>query len=118
MILSVRDFTMTNRHVGVRIARHLQTAEHAVDKAMVETTALIQAMIEGRAEAGFAADVGQPALVRMVRGLSQLANARGAVVEGHEALASVAAAQGVVWRMEGPFEEKTKLAVVGSMDAA
>lgn len=109
---------MTNKHVGVRIARRLQTAEHAVDKAMVETTALIQAMIEGRAEAGFAADVGQPALVTMVRGLSQLADARGAVVEGHEALASVAAAQGVAWRMEGPFEEKTKPAVVGRLEAA
>lgn len=109
---------MNNRHVGVRIARRLQTTEHAVDKAMVETTALIQAMIEGRTEAGFAADVGQPALITMVRGLSQLADARGAVVEGHEALASVAAAQGMGWRMEGPFEEKTKPAVAGMVDAA
>lgn len=110
--------TMTNRHVGVRIARRLQTTEHAVDKAMVETTALIQAMIEGRSEAGFAADVGQPALATLVRGLSQLADARGAVVEGHAALAVVAATQGVSWRLEGPFEEKTKPAVVGRLAVA
>ena len=64
---------MNSRHVGVRIARRLQTAEHAVDRAMIETTALIQAMIEGRADAGFAADVGHPALLNVVRGLNQIA---------------------------------------------
>jgi len=106
---------MKNRHVGVRIARRLQTTEHAVDKAMVETSALIQAMIESRVDAGLAADVGQLALINMVRGLSQLAEARGAVVDGHEGLAAVAAAQDVGWRLEGPLEEKTKPATVGAI---
>ena len=109
---------MKNRHVGARIARRLQVTEHAVDKAMVETSALIQAMIEGRADAGFAADVGHPALVNMVRGLSQLAEARGAVAEGHDGLAAVASTQGVVWRLEGPFEEKTKPFEVGTIGVA
>jgi hypothetical protein len=97
---------MRNRQVGARIARRLQTTEHAVDLAMVEASALIQAMLEGRTEAGFAAEVGHPALVNMVRGLNQLAEARGAVVDGHVELAAVAAAQGVVWRLEGPLEQK------------
>ncbi|MBI2260555.1 MAG: hypothetical protein HYU62_02705 [Caulobacterales bacterium] len=109
---------MNNRHVGVRIARRLQTTEHAVDRAMVEASALIQAMIEARSEAGFAAEVGQPALRDMVRGLSQLAEARGAVVEGHEGLAAVAAAQGLGWRMEGPVEQKTQPAITGLAGAA
>lgn len=109
---------MKNRHVGVRIARRLQSTEHAVDKAMVEASALIQAMIEGRADAGFAADVGHPALLNMVRGLSQLAEARGAVVDGHEGLASVASTQGVAWRLEGPLEQKTTPVVVGAIAAA
>ena len=109
---------MNSRHVGVRIARRLQTAEHAVDRAMVETSALIQAMIEGRADAGFAADVGHPALLNIVRGLGQLAEARGAVVEGHGRLAAVASAQGVLWRLEGPLEEKTRPVVVGAIGAA
>lgn len=109
---------MKNRHVGVRIARRLQTTEHAVDKAMVETSALIQAMIEGRADAGFAAEVGHPALLNMVRGLSQLAEARGAVVAGHGGLAAVASAQGVGWRLEGPLEEKIKPTAVGAIVAA
>jgi hypothetical protein len=99
---------MNHRHIGVRIARRLQTTEHAVDKALIETSALIQAMIEARAEAGYAADVGQTALIHMVRGLSQLAEARGAVVEGHEGLATIAARQGLGWRLDGPLEEKTR----------
>lgn len=99
---------MSNRHVGVRIARRLQTAEHAVDKALIETSALIQAMIEARKEAGYAADVGQTALLHMVRGLTRLAEARSAVVEGHEGLAVVAAHQGLGARFDGPLEEKTR----------
>ena len=109
---------MIYRHVGVRIARRLQTTAHAVDKALVETSALIQAMIEARGEAGFAADVGQPALRDMVRGLSRLAEARGAVVEGHEGLAAVAAAQGLGWRLEGPIEQKTTPVAVGMVGAS
>ena len=109
---------MNNRQVGVRIARRLQTTEHAVDKAMVETSALIQAMIEARSEAGFAAEVGQPALLDMVRGLSQLAEARGAVVEGHGSLAAVATAQGLGWRLEGPNEQKTTPVIVGVTGAS
>lgn len=108
---------MKNLQVGVRIARRLQTTEHAVDKAMVETSALIQAMIEGRADAGLAAEVGHPALLKMVRGLNQLAEARGAVVEGHGALAAVAAAQGVSWRVEGPLEEKTQPTAIGAIQS-
>jgi hypothetical protein len=109
---------MKNRHVSARIARRLQTAEHAVDKAMVETSALIQAMIEGRTDAGFAAEVGHLALVNVVRSLSQLADARGAVVEGHGELASVATAHNIGWRLDGPLEEKPKPMVVGVLPAA
>lgn len=106
---------MKNRHVGVRIARRLQTTEHAVDKAMLETSALIQAMIEGRMDAGFAADVGQLALLNMVRGLSQLAEVRGTVIDGHQELAAVASAQGIGWYLEGPLEEKTNPVVIGAI---
>lgn len=109
---------MKNKHVSARIARRLQIAEHAVDNAMVETSALIQAMIEGRTDAGFAAEVGQSALLNMVRGLSQLAEARGAVVEGHGGLAEVAAAHALGWRLDGPIEDKPKPVVVGTVPAA
>ncbi|WP_304928356.1 hypothetical protein [Brevundimonas sp.] len=85
---------------------------------MVETSALIQTMIESRTAAGFAADVGHPALLNMVRGLTQLAEARGAVVEGHEGLAAVASSQGVSWRLEGPLEEKTKPVLVAVIETA
>lgn len=97
---------MRNPLIATRIARRLRTAEHAVDTAMIETTALIQLMIESRIEAGFAAQVGQTALLDMVRSLSQLAQARSAVVDGHQGLADVAEAAGMGWRMEGPIESK------------
>jgi len=106
---------MKNRHVSARIARRLQIAEHAVDKAMVETSALIQAMIEGRADAGFAAEVGHLALVNVVRSLSQLTEARGAVVDGHGELAAVAIAHDIGWRLDGPLEEKPKPTAVGAV---
>lgn len=109
---------MKNRHIGVGIARRLRTTEHAVDNALIETTGLIQAMIEARREAGFAADVGQPALLHMVRGLTQLAEARGAVVDGHERLAAVAAAQEFGWRLDGPLEQKTKPVAVPAIGIA
>lgn len=109
---------MKNKHVSARIARRLQIAEHAVDKAMVETSALIQAMIEGRTDAGFAAEVGQPALLSMVLGLSRLADARGAVVEGHGGLAAVATAHDPGWRLDGPIEDKPKPVVLGTLPVA
>lgn len=109
---------MKNRHVSARIARRLQIAEHAVDKAMVETSALIQAMIEGRTDAGFAAEVGHFALLNMVRGLSQLAEARGAVVDGHGGLAAVASAHDMGWRLDGPIEDKPKPVPVAAIAAA
>lgn len=98
---------MKNKHLSARIARRLQIAEHAVD----------QAMIEGRTDAGFAAEVGQPALLNMVRGLSQLAEARGAV-EGHGGLAAVASAHDLGWRLDGPIKEKPRPVVVGTVPAA
>ena len=55
-----------------RYLRELPLDALKLDKAMVETSALIQSMIEGRKDAGFAADVGHAALLNMVRGLSQL----------------------------------------------
>lgn len=109
---------MKNRHVGARVARRLQTAEHAVDKAMVETSALIQAMIESRTDAGVAAEVGHPALLDMVRGLSRLAEARGAVVDGHSSLAAVADAHGIGWRLDGPLEDKPIGVFVETVPAA
>lgn len=109
---------MKNRHVGVRIARRLRTAEHAVDTAMVETSALIQAMIESRTDAGFAAEVGHGALLDMVRGLSRLAEARGAVVNGHCGLAAVAEAHRIGWSLDGPLEDKPVAAIVETTPAA
>lgn len=99
---------MKNIRMGVRVARDLQTAEHAVDAAMVATTTLIQTMLEARVDAHLAAEVGQSALTEIVTGLSRLNDVRQSVVAGHRALSEVAENQGIGWRMEGPLEEKVK----------
>jgi hypothetical protein len=98
---------MKNMHVGVRVARQVRTAEHAVDQAMIEVCRLVQTALEGRVEARLAAEVGQDALANMVRGLSQLAEVRGAVIASHGELAQVADDHQVGWYMDGPREDKT-----------
>ena len=98
---------MKNMHVGVRVARQVRTAEHAVDQAMIEVCRLVQTALEGRVEARLAAEVGHGALANMVRGLSQLAEARGAVIASHSELAQVADDHHVGWYMDGPREDKT-----------
>ena len=98
---------MKNTHVGVRVARQVRTAEHAVDQAMIEVCRLVQTALEGRVEARLAAEVGQDALANMVRGLSQLAEVRGAVIASHGELAQVADEHQVGWYMDGPREDKT-----------
>ena len=97
---------MKNTHVGVRVARQVRTAEHAVDQAMIEVCRLVQTALEGRVEARLAAEVGQDALANMVRGLSQLAEVRGAVIASHGELAQVADEHQVGWYMDGPREDK------------
>ena len=99
---------MTHLRTGVRIARQLQTAEQAVDTALIATSALIQAMVEGRREANLAAEVGHGELVHMVDSLNRLTDARALVIQGHGGLGKVAEDLGISWRMEGPYEEKLK----------
>ena len=98
---------MKNPHVGVRIARCVRNAEHALDDAILMSSALVAAMIEGRRDAGLAAEVGQGALEQVIGNLQHLTGARGCLVQGHSALATAADDQGIGWRMEGPLETKT-----------
>ena len=99
---------MNNLKVGVRVARQVRNAEHAVDQAMIEVCRLVQTALEGRVEAQLAAEVGQSALANMVRGLSQLAEVRGAVIASHGELAQVADEPQVGWYLDGPRESKTE----------
>lgn len=99
---------MTNLRTGARIARQLQTAEHAVDHAMVAASALLQAMLEGRREANLAAEVGHAQIVDVVGSLTHLSGARELVVRSHGGLAEIASELAIGWRMEGPYEEKIK----------
>jgi hypothetical protein len=99
---------MRNMQVGVRIARQVQTAEHAIDHAMIEVCKLIQTSLEGRVEARLAAEVGQSALEDIVAGLNQLATVRASVAAGHAGLSTVADQHEIGWRMDGMGEDKTR----------
>ena len=53
----MEDGRMRNMNVGVKVARKVRTAEHAIDQAMIEVCKLIQTALEGRlgaADAGSA----------------------------------------------------------------
>lgn len=93
---------------GVKIARKLQETEHAIDNAMIATSALIQTMIEGRLEVGVAAQSGHEALSHVVDGLSRLQAVRGSVIAGHDALKDLAEAIHIPYRMEGTMEPKVR----------
>lgn len=97
---------MKRAHVGVRIARQIYTTEHAVDRAMVAASELLQAMLDGRREAAVGADVGHAEISDVVASLAQLNGARGLVVRSHGGLAQVADTLGVSWRFGGPYEDK------------
>lgn len=105
---------MTSMRNGVRVARQVQMTEKAVDSAMVAASALIQAMIECRGDAGLAAEVGHGELTAVVTGLGRLNEVRGLVVQAHSGLAAVADDQGIVWRMDGPYEHKNKPVAVAA----
>lgn len=98
---------MRNMQVGVRVARQVRTAEHAIDQAMIEVCRLVQTSLEGRVESRLAAEVGQSAIEHIIAGLGQLAAVRASVVAGHADLATVADVHGIGWRMEGMGESKT-----------
>lgn len=97
---------MKRAQVGVRIARQIHTTEHAVDRAMVAASELLQTMLDGRRDAAVGADVGHAEISDVVASLAQLNGARGLVVRSHGGLTQVAEHLGVSWRLGGPYEDK------------
>lgn len=97
---------MKRVQVGVRIARQIHTTEHAVDRAMVAASELLQSMLDGRRDAAVGADVGHAEISDVVASLAQLNGARGLVVRSHGGLAQVAETLGVSVRLGGPYEDK------------
>lgn len=102
--------------VGVRVARQVRTAEHAIDQAMIEVCRLVQTSLEGRVESRLAAEVGQSALEHIVSGLGQLTAVRASIVAGHGALATVAESHDIGWRMDGMGESKSDTRPSGRLD--
>ena len=105
----MEDGRMRNMNVGVKVARQVRTAEHAIDQAMIEVCKLIQTALEGRLEARLAAEVGQAALEDIVTGLNRLTTVRAAVAAGHAGLSTVADNHAIGWRLDGMSENKNIL---------
>lgn len=91
---------------AVRVARTLRNTEHSIDEALVQGADYLKSMIEGRRQFNLAAEVGQDALDAAVESLSLMVQARSAQVRSHSAVARVAEAQNVGWRLDGPLEQK------------
>ncbi len=70
-----------------RIADELIPAEQDVESAILRTTALIKAIVEGRRSAKVAITMGQESLVASAAALSGMIDARGQIGRAHEALA-------------------------------
>ncbi|MCK6104286.1 MULTISPECIES: hypothetical protein [unclassified Brevundimonas] len=109
---------MNRMQVGVRVARQVQTAEHAVDQAMIEVCRLVQTALEGRVEARLAAEVGHEALTQMVQGLNRLAEVRAAVIASHDGLAQIADDHRIGWRLDGTREDKMRPTAVAPFAVA
>jgi hypothetical protein len=93
---------------AARIARQIRQTEAAMDQTILHANALVAAIIEARIEGKFAAEVGHKAIDSIVRGIWQMTEARGAIVNGHSELAKLAEDLAIEWRMDGPLEEKIK----------
>lgn len=93
---------------AARIARQIQQTEKAMDETILRANALVSAMIEARLEERFAAEVGHEALEDIIRGLTAMTQARGAIASGHANLVKVAEDLAIEWRMDGPLDEKIR----------
>jgi hypothetical protein len=91
---------------GSAIALHLRSAEQALDVAMIETSTLVRAMLEARADLRLAAETGNAELADVVASLGDLSTARTRVVQTHKGLADLASELRIGWKMEGPLERK------------
>ena len=70
-----------------KIADELIPAEQDIESAIIRTTMLVKAIIEGRRTAKVAITMGQQSLVATAAALNVLVDARGQIGRAHEALA-------------------------------
>ncbi len=88
--------------VATKVAENLFATEHAIDDALVATSAFLAAMIEGRRELQLSPVLGEVAQARVAEAITSLTEARRAIVATHSTLKRVQADVGVRHEAVGP----------------
>ena len=88
--------SMTPQIAAARIVRELTTSETDLDQAIASSAALLASMAQARIDTNTALADGQVAMMRLVRGLSSLTEARAEIVRTHGELLKIAETRGDV----------------------
>lgn len=89
--------SMTPQIAAARIVRELSTSETDLDQAIASSAALLATMARARIDTGTAPADGQVAMMRLVRGLTSLTEARAEIVRTHGELRKIADTRGDVF---------------------
>lgn len=104
---------MTRQSIGEALAARLYAAEAAIDHAMAEAAALAGALPGARAAACLSAVSGQRAFSGAAAAIGALAEARGHLVQTHNALAALARKLGLDALAIGPVDKPGDTPPVG-----
>lgn len=85
---------MNTQIAASRIVRDLFTSESEIDRAIVSSASLLVTMIQARVDTDAPIATGQTAIMRLVRSLSSLSDARGDMVRVHADLLKVGQERG------------------------
>lgn len=81
--------TMTPQIASLRIARDLAVSELEIDRAVESSATLLATMVRARIETGATPETGQVAMMKIVRALSALTDARKDVIQTHSELRKI-----------------------------
>ena len=96
---------MDQTTVSDALAARLEAAEQAIDRALIETAALMAALPQSRNDAYLLALAGQKAFEGVAAGVVALTEARRGVVQAHRVLGDLARRLGVETTAVGPVDK-------------
>lgn len=107
--------SMTPSVAAMRIIRDLNTSELELDQAIASSATLLATMVQSRLETKSPMAIGQAAVMRMVRSLGSLSDARTDLIRAHGELLKVGQERGALLDGDCPtgelaFEETALIA--------
>ena len=85
---------MNSQVAATRIQRELDTSEHEIDRALVSNAALLSTMAQARIDTDAPMATGHIAIMRLVRSLNSLSDARTQIIRVHADLLKVGQERG------------------------